>query len=75
MHDKLSRVIGDLDKVQEKMYDFETNKKNNLIFYGIPNENNEKEPQLLAKIKDMIRNHMKIRREIIITSATRMFTG
>ena len=57
------------------MYDFEINKKNNLIFYGIPNENNEKEPQLLAKIKDMIRNHMKIRRDIVITSATRMYTG
>ena len=57
------------------MYDFEINKKNNLIFYGIPNEINEKEPQLVAKIKDMIRNHMKIRRDIVITSATRMYTG
>ena len=57
------------------MYDFEINKKNNLIFYGIPNEINEREPQLMAKIKDMIRNHMKIRRDIVITSATRMYTG
>ena len=75
IHDKLSRVTGDLDRVQEKMYDFEINKKNNLIFYGIPNEINEKEPQLVAKIKDMIRNHMKIRRDIVITTATRMYTG
>lgn len=53
------------------MYDFEINKKNNLIFYGIPNEINEKEPQLIQKIKELIKNHMKIRRDIIITSATR----
>ena len=57
------------------MYDFEINKKNNLIFYGIPNEINEKEAQLVAKIKEMIRNHMKIRRDVIITSAARMHTG
>ena len=53
------------------MYDFEINKKNNLIFYGIPNEINEKEPYLIQKVKELIRNHMKIRRDIIITSATR----
>ena len=71
IHDKLSRIIGELDRVQEKMYDFEINKKNNLIFYGIPNEINEKEPQLILKIKELMKNHMKIRRDIIITSATR----
>ena len=71
IHDKISRIVGELDRVQEKMYDFEINKKNNLIFYGIPNEINEKEPYLIQKVKELIRNHMKIRRDIIITSATR----
>ena len=46
-----------------------------MIFYGIPNEINEKEMQLITKIKELIRNHMKIRREITITTATRMYTG
>ena len=67
--------MGELDRVQEKMYDFEVNKKNNLIFYGIPNEINEKEAQLVQKIKDLVRHHMKIRRDIVITAATRMHTG
>ena len=53
------------------MYDFEINKKNNLIFYGIPNEINEKEVHLTQKIKELIRNNMKIRRDMVITSATR----
>ena len=56
-------------------YDFETNKKNNLIFYGIPNEINEKEPLLILKVKELIKTHMKIRRDISITTATRMYTG
>ena len=67
--------MGELDRVQEKMYDFEVNKKNNLIFYGIPNEINEKEAQLVQKIKDLVRHNMKIRRDIVITAATRMHTG
>ena len=50
IHDKLSRVTGDLDRVQEKMYDFEINKKNNLIFYGIPGETRETPPVLMTKV-------------------------
>ena len=75
IHEKLARIVAELERVQEKMYDFELNKKNNLIFYGIPNEVNEKEPQLIMKIKEMIRNHMKIRRDVIISSASRLYTG
>ena len=73
--EKLMSIVGELERVQEKMYDFEINKKNNLIFYGIPNEINEKEPQLISKIKELIKTHMKIRREVFITTATRMNTG
>ena len=73
--EKLTSIVGELERVQEKMYDFEINKKNNLIFYGIPNEINEKEPQLIWKIKELIKTHMKIRRDIFITTATRLNTG
>ena len=73
--EKLTTIVEELERVQEKMYDFEVNKKNNLIFYGIPNEINEKEPQLIWKIKELIKTHMKIRRDIFITSASRMYTG
>ena len=29
------------DDISEKMYDFEQNKKNNLLFYGISNDSRE----------------------------------
>ena len=75
MNDKVERVATALEHVQEKMYDFEVNKKNNLIFYGIPNEGHEKENKLIMKVKELIKANMKVRRELVITTASRMFTG
>ena len=75
MTDKVERVANALEHVQEKMYDFEANKKNNLIFYGIPNEAHEKENKLIMKVKELIKANMKVRRELVITTASRMFTG
>ena len=73
--DKVERIDNALEHVQEKMYDFEANKKNNLIIYGIPNEAHERENNLTIKVKELIKAEMKIRRELVITSASRMFTG
>lgn len=39
-----------VDDINEKMYDFEANKRNNLIFYGIANEARETQPALLQKV-------------------------
>ena len=36
--------------MNEKLYEFETNKKNNLIFYGIPGEARETPPVLMNKV-------------------------
>ena len=35
---------------QEKMYEFEANMKNNLIFYGVPQEERETPERLLSKV-------------------------
>jgi hypothetical protein len=75
MTDKVERVANALEHVQEKMYDFEANKKNNLIFYGITNEGHEKENKLIMKVKELIKANMNVRRELVITTASRMFTG
>ena len=75
LNEKVERIANTVENVQEKMYDFEANKKNNLIFYGIPNETHEKESKLLDKVKDLIKANMRIRRELVITTASRMYTG
>ena len=40
-----------VDDINEKMYEFEANKRNNLIFYGIQPEPRETPSMLLSKVK------------------------
>ena len=46
-----------VDEINEKMYDFEANKRNNLIFYGIANETRETQPKLLQKATKLLSEH------------------
>ena len=64
-----------MENVHDKMYDFESSKKNNLIFYGIPREERESGRSLILKIKSLITTRLNIRRYISLTSATRLLTG
>jgi hypothetical protein len=57
------------------MYDFEINKKNNLIFYGIPQEERETGQKLTAKITELMKVKMSIHREISLSNVGRMYTG
>ena len=56
--DEISLVM---DNVMDKFYEFETQRKNNLIFYGVPEENKESSVQLLAKVREIIRSQFGIR--------------
>lgn len=64
-----------VEDCQEKMYDFEQNKKNNLIFYGIPGDVRETKDDLKHKISSLLKLRLNIRREISILRASRMLTG
>ena len=57
-------VMERVEEINEKMYDFEANKRNNLIFYGLPNESREVQSALQQKITQIIRTNMGIRRDI-----------
>ena len=82
INDKIESLEGKLDKltaviesVQEKMYDFEINKKNNLIFYGIPQEERETPQKLTKKITELIKVKISIQREMSMSNISRMYTG
>ena len=49
--DMLETLSNRVSTMNEKMYDFEANKRNNLIFYGIPNDPNESSESLIAKMQ------------------------
>ena len=72
---KIEKLKVSLENAQEKMYDHEFNKKNNLIFYGVQQEERETPPKLLAKVLDLIHVKLNIKREISITCVSRMYAG
>ena len=64
-----------VENIQEKMYEFESNLRNNLIFYGIWQEEGETGERLVGKVREGISRQMKIGREMVVTSVTRLHTG
>ena len=60
----LETVMERVEEINEKMYDFEANKRNNLIFYGLPNESREVQSALQQKITHIMKTNMGIRRDI-----------
>ena len=64
-----------LEQIREKLYDFDINKKNNLIFNGVPKIQNENNDRLVASIKTIIRTKLKIIRFIdILVKLKRLLT-
>ena len=69
--DDLEAVMERVEEVNEKMYDFEANKRNNLIFYGLPNETREVQTALQQKITQIMKTSMGIRRDIPVSKVRR----
>ena len=49
--EQIEQLMTRVDEMNEKLYEFETNKKNNLICYGIPGEVRETPPVLMTKVR------------------------
>ena len=49
--DKIEHSASTIENIEEKLYDFEMTKKNNLIFYGIPAPRNETRHSLSKAIE------------------------
>ena len=75
LKDEVSAMIARVDDISEKMYEFEQNKKNNLLFYGIGSDNRETPDSLVQKIFIIMKTTLGLRREIPIVKASRVLTG
>ena len=73
--DKIETSASMIEVIEEKMYDFEIGKKNNLIMYGIPAPKNETRHSLASAVQDIIHNILNITRDISIETAVRMMKG
>lgn len=47
---RIQDLVDRVECIQEKMYDFEVNKRNNLLFYGIREEKKETPTELYTKV-------------------------
>ena len=65
--DELEHVMERVEEINEKMYDFEANKRNNLIFYGLPADHEETPESLALSVQRLLKEKMLLKREMIIT--------
>ena len=74
--EQIEQLMTRVDEMNEKLYEFETNKKNNLIFYGIPGETRETPPVLMTKVgglenKDISTTiHLQMPKRYLTTNAS-----
>ena len=47
---RIQELVDRVESVQEKMYDFEVNKRNNLLFYGVREDRRETPTELHNKV-------------------------
>ena len=73
--DRIESSAATIENIEEKMYDFEVSKKNNLIFYGIPAPRNETRHSLGKTIQDILHSVLNITREVAMESAVRLMKG
>ena len=67
----LDTLSSKVSQMNEKMYDFEQNKRNNLIFYGMNQDAGETPESLAINIQKLIKEKMLLRREMNITQVRR----
>ena len=72
---QVEALIARVDDVNEKMYEFEQNKRNNLLFYGIPNDTRETPGTLLEKISSIIKTTLSVSRDVPVSKASRVLIG
>ena len=71
----IDEVRSWIENVQERIYDFDSKLRNNLIFYGISSEERETREGLLFKVREVIKSNLKISRELSIVSVSRVISG
>ena len=57
---RFEEITNVMDNVLERLHEFELQRRNNLLFYGVPEEQNESSVKLLGKIREIIRSQFGV---------------
>ena len=73
---KVDAITGVYEDINEKMFEIDKTRKNNLLFYGIrPDFLPEIQTQLEKKVHEILRFNLNISRNVPIVKIARMMTG
>ena len=73
---KVDAITGVYEDINEKMFEIDKTRKNNLLFYGIrPDFLPEIQTQLEKKIHQIMRFNLQISRDVPVVKIARMMTG
>ena len=67
----LNEIVSKMEDIEEGLYEFDWNKKNNLIFYGIRQDGSD----LIDKIDDVLREYLNIGRKLPLKRVSTIQTG
>ena len=62
---RFEEITNVMDNVLERLHEFELQRKNNLLFYGVPEDPNESSVKLLGKIREIVRSQFGLQVNII----------
>ena len=73
---KVDAITGVYEDINEKMFEIDKTRKNNLLFYGIkPDFLPEIQTQLEKKVHEIMRYNLHINRNVPVVKIARMMTG
>ena len=75
LNDPLDDLKMNMESVHDLMNDCEASRRNNLIFYGVSQDERESSKSLTLKIKNILNNKLKVNRFIPVAGACRIFSG
>ncbi|XP_023325234.1 uncharacterized protein LOC111698964 isoform X2 [Eurytemora carolleeae] len=75
--DKLRGLQESLEEVEDKLWEMDRSWENNLVFYGVKEDQDKVEPSSMVetKIRELIRTRLGITREVQIIRVKRAYTG
>ena len=73
--ERIENVLMVTENIQEKLFDFDLNKKNNLIVHGVASVAGETGEQLRAAVADILRTRLRILRQVELSGVSRVRTG
>jgi len=65
----------EIDNILEKVAEVDFNRRNNLIFNGLPSEPGESQEKLYRRVREIIKNELNIQRQVTILGVSRAPSG